>query len=148
MANFKNGNGFEIKVDVDALSDSPTGTPDFQTLCAVSVTIAHNEEVDTFYRLCDNGFSQNHVTGLDTQFDVTCKGEYDDAVLQAVLSARYDIEKRNRNAVQIVDNMTDVTYECDAPITAMSDAREIPPVIEFSFTFKFAGEPTEVTPAP
>lgn len=142
MPEFENGRTYTLKVDVDALSDNPTGIPDFQVLCAVSISIAHNEEVDTFYRLCDEGFSQNHVNGLDSQYDVTVKGDKSDTTLQAVLSARYDIDKRNANSIQMTDDFTGETIECKAPITSMTDTREIPPVIEFGFTFKCAGKPT------
>jgi|GEM_PF-3446241 len=143
MADFKTGTGYSFKVDADQLLDVPTDTPDFQDVCPTSVSKALNEAVDTFFRLCDEGFAQNVLTGLDPQYDLTVKGDADDTTLQAILDAEFDLAKRNRNVIQIVDNFgTGKTIDVGATITAISDTRETETAIEFSFSFKFRGKPT------
>jgi len=142
MADFKNGSGYLFQVDVDQLLDVPLDTPDFQDVCPTNVSKALNEAVDTFFRLCDEGFAQNILTGLDPQYDLTVKGDKDDTTLIAILNAEMDFAKRNRNVIQIVDNFTGKTIDVGATITAMSDVREDETVIEFSFSFKFRGKPT------
>lgn len=142
MANFINGSGYSFKVDADQLLDTPLGTPDFQDVCPTNVSKSLNEAIDTFFRLCDEGYAQNVVTGLDPQYDLTIKGDKDDTTLQALISAEFDLAKRNRNTIEITDNFTDKTISVGATITAISDTREIESVIEFSVSFKFRGKPT------
>lgn len=142
MADFQNGSGYLFKVDADQLLDTPLGTPDFQDVCPTSVSKALNEAVDTFFRLCDEGFAQNILTGLDPQYDLTVKGDKADTTLQAILASEFDFAKRNRNVIQITDNFTGKTIDVGATITAISDSREVESVIEFSLSFKFRGKPT------
>lgn len=139
---FKNGSGYLFEVDVDQLAAVPTGTPDFQPVCPNSVSESLNEQLATFFRLCDAGYAQNVITGLDPQYDLVVSGDANDVALLAILGVKMDIAARNRNVIQITDNFTGVVINVGSTITAYSDTRDIPNVIEFSFSFKFRGEPT------
>jgi hypothetical protein len=147
MTEFATGTGYSFKTDIDQLLAVPTDTPDFEELCPTTVDRSLNEAIDTFFRLCDEGFAQNILTGIDGQYDITVKGDKNDTALIAVLDAEFDIDARNRAVIEITDNFRTAnnTITAGVSITALSDTRESETVIEFSMTFKFRGKPAVTT---
>jgi len=143
MSTFINGKSFTVNLDADQLLDVPTDTPDFQKLLQITnVSRALSETIDTFFTLENEGFSNNQVTALDTQYDLTIKGDKDDTLIQSLISCEWDIAKRNRNVMQIIDDFTGKTIEVNSPVTAISDTREIETIVEFAVSMKFNGKPT------
>ena len=141
---FKTGAGFGIKFDMDQYLASPTGTPDFQSLCPTNVDKALNEAVDTFFRLCDEGYAQNILAALDPEYSMTLKGDDSDTVLLAIIDNELDMERRNRAGFEITDNLksSNDVITIGATITEISDSRVADGVIEVTIVFKFRGKPT------
>jgi len=140
---FKTGKAFKFEIDIDQLIDTPLGTPEWEDMCSNNVDSSFNETIDTFFRLCDEGYAQNVLTGIDLQFDLTVKGESTNTALNSILGIRYDIDKRNENVfIRITDNFTSEIITITGVFTAITDPREIGTAIEFALTFKSKGKPT------
>ena len=133
--------GYTFNFDVDQFLDTPTETPDLQELCFTDLSESLNEVIDTYFRNCDNGFSQNALTAIDAQYDLTVK-DGGGTAFTSILENKYDIDKRNRAAIQVIDNESGQTLDWQVTLTAISDTRTVQAVNEYSITFKGRGEPT------
>ena len=142
MSTYPRGTQYIFKVDQDQLQDTPTGTPDLQILCHTDIAITDNEGLSTFNVSCDDGATQNIVTTIDKQWDLTVKGDTDDTLIIDILKARDSLDKRNRASIEVTDNITSVTKTYNASITAISDTRSEADTVEFSITFKSRGAAT------
>lgn len=143
---YQSGIGFVFKVDVDAISEAPSGTADFQAVNAISADLSFGETVDTFKRLIatDGGYSTNVVTGLDPSFSLVYKYDKNNPADVAIYNLR---NSTNRKVpCEITDSVTGETIEFTGEATAISDSRTIETVIEVNVEFKLRGMPLIIPP--
>ncbi len=130
------GAGYQVKTDVDQYQTTPTGTPDFQDICAISVDETINESLDTYFKMCKDGNASNKVTALDPAWTITVKGESTNTALTSILSIRFSTDRTY--PFEITDNFTGETITFNGEITAISNTKEVETVLEYSFELKVA----------
>ena len=136
------GTGYLIETDVDQYLPTPTGTPDWQSLCPTSVTQNQNEETDTYYTLCSD-ISNNKVTALDLSWDITFKSDTTNQAGDSILGTRYTTDRTY--PFRVTENDTGTQIEFNGEITDFASTHETEVVTEYTFSLKVADGNITVT---
>ena len=129
------GVGYTFSID-------PTDATTYAEVDVVSVGESMNETVDTFYRLSQEGYADNVVTGLDPEFAFVFKFEETDTLMVDITEKRFKLLDDRNVGYQIVDNATGNTITGSGVLTSIGTTRTVQAVVEVPVTMKLRGKPT------
>lgn len=111
-----------------------------------NIAEALNEVVQQYFFLKDNGFAQNHVTGMAPSWTITGRRVLGDAAQEFIFGAKYGLDTERQSSFKLeYKDASDATVTLVVPCTicniqefsgATTDDAAI------SFEIRFDGEPT------
>ena len=111
-----------------------------------NIAEALNEVVQQYFFLKDNGFAQNHVTGMAPSWTVTGRRVLGDAAQDFIFSKKYGLDTERHSSFKLTysdENDTTVTLVCPCTICNIQEfSGATTDDAAISFEIRFDGEPT------
>lgn len=111
-----------------------------------NIAEALNEVVQQYFFLNDNGFAQNHVTGMAPSWTITGRRVLGDAAQEFIFGAKYGLDTERQSSFKLTyadASAQTVTLTCPCTICNIQEfSGATTDDAAISFEIRFDGEPT------